>query len=53
MDKTHQRVGAKSNAHVGREFELETKEFFASQGLDLVINVKVEVSAGATTKNTP
>ena len=50
MDKTHQRIGAKSNAHVGREFELATKEFFASQGLNLVLNVKVDVGIGATTK---
>lgn len=50
MDKTHQRVGAKSNAHVGREFELATKEFFVSQGLDLALNVKVEVGVDAATK---
>jgi len=50
MDKTHQRLGAKSNAHVGREFEFATKEFFASQGLDLVLNVKIEVGVNTTTK---
>jgi len=50
MDNTHQRVGAKSNAHVGREFELATKEFFASQGLELILNVKVEVGIDVTTK---
>ena len=40
MDKTHQRVGAKSNAHVGREFELATQNFFASQDLDLALKLQ-------------
>jgi hypothetical protein len=50
MDKTHQRIGAKSNAHVGREFELATRGFFTNQGLELVLNVKVKVGVDAITK---
>ncbi|MFK5949331.1 MAG: hypothetical protein QM500_11260 [Methylococcales bacterium] len=50
MDKTHQRVGAKSNAHVGREFELTTQSFFASQDLDLALNVKIEIGVDTITK---
>jgi hypothetical protein len=50
MDKTHQRVGAKSNAHVGRDFELATQIFLASKGLDLDLNVKIEVGVEAITK---
>ncbi len=35
MDKPFQRKGAKSNAHVGRDFEVKIQDFFARQGLSL------------------
>jgi len=41
MSKPHQRIGSKSNAHVGREFELATKKYFGSQGLELTEDVKI------------
>ena len=43
MDKPFQRIGSKSNAHVGREFESAASKFFLSQGITLVPNLKVEV----------
>ncbi|MEH6393337.1 hypothetical protein [Pseudoalteromonas sp.] len=43
MDKPFQRIGSKSNAHVGREFESAASKFFLSQGIELVPNLKVEV----------
>lgn len=41
MDKPFQRKGAKSNAHVGRDFETKAQDFFAQQGLLLNANVTV------------
>ena len=35
MDRPFQRKGAVSNAHVGREFEIKAREFFAQQGIIL------------------
>jgi len=43
MNKPFQRVGSKSNAHVGKEFELSAQRFFQSTGLNLELNVKIEV----------
>lgn len=43
MDKPFQRIGSKSNAHVGREFEFVASKFFLSQGIDLAASLKVEV----------
>ncbi|NRF32128.1 hypothetical protein [Vibrio coralliilyticus] len=43
MDKPFQRIGSKSNTHVGREFESSASKFFLSQGIALVPNLKVEV----------
>lgn len=34
-DSTHQRVGAISNTHVGREFEDAVQVYFGKQGIDL------------------
>jgi len=50
MNKSFQRIGSKSNAHVGREFELAAKKFFANLGVDLVPNLKVSVGVGAVKK---
>ena len=46
MNKPHQRKGARSNAHVGRDFELAAQSFFSAQGLSLDLNIKVPVGIG-------
>ena len=46
MDKPFQRKGSKSNAHVGREFELAAQKFFSGIGIDLTNNLKVPVGVG-------
>ncbi|WJW76085.1 hypothetical protein QVG61_03050 [Thiohalobacter sp. IOR34] len=43
MSKPFQRIGSRSNAHVGNDFELTALEFFKSEGLTLERNVKVQV----------
>ncbi len=43
MGKPHQRIGSKSNAHVGREFELSAKAYFEKQGIELALNVKIPI----------
>jgi hypothetical protein len=50
-DMTHQRIGAISNAHAGREFEATARRFFANQGIDLRNNLKVMVGISAAKKN--
>ncbi|MCA8114956.1 hypothetical protein [Burkholderia cepacia] len=50
-DMTHQRVGAISNAHAGREFEASARRFFANRGIDLSQNLKVMVGISAQKKN--
>lgn len=48
MDKPLQRKGAKSNTHVGNEFEQSAKEFFTTQGLHL--KKKIPISIGINGK---
>ena len=43
MDRPFQRKGAKSNAHVGRDFELRIQDFFARRGLSLTRAVAVPI----------
>lgn len=43
MNKTFQRVGAVSNAHVGRDFEIVARDYFASHGVVLTANFRVPV----------
>ena len=43
MDKPFQRKGSKSNAHVGKEFEIKAQIFFQSKDLHLERNIKIEV----------
>ena len=50
MDKRFQRVGSKSNAQVGRDFEKSAQAFFASCGLSLEREVRVEVGVGRLKK---
>ena len=50
MEKAFQRIGAQSNTHVGREFELAAKEIFASIDLPLQQNVKIPIGIEFQTK---
>ncbi len=43
MDKSHQRIGAVSNAHVGSDFEKVALEYFEMQGITLTRNFPVEI----------
>jgi len=43
MTKPFQRVGSKSNAQAGRDFEIAAQRFFASSGLSLEGGVKIAV----------
>ena len=51
MDKPFQRVGSKSNAHVGRDFELVAQSFFALQGIHLQLCHVVDIGVGAAKKS--
>jgi len=50
VQKAHQRIGAVSNAHVGREFEGIARTFFAGRGIALEPNLQVLIGAGAEKK---
>ncbi len=50
MDKPFQRVGSRSNAQVGRDFELVAQRFFALQGVHLQLSHVVEIGIGSTKK---
>ena len=50
MEKPFQRIGSKSNAHVGREFELIAQQFFADQGVYLQHSHSVDVGIGSSKK---
>ncbi len=43
MSKPFQRLGSKSNAQVGKDFEVAAQVFFNSQGLSLNLGVKIPV----------
>lgn len=43
MNKPFQRKGAKSNAHVGREFERVAQNFFTKQGMSLQKDTSVSI----------
>lgn len=43
MDKLFQRKGAKSNTHVGKEFERAAKHFFAKQGLYFEKDISISI----------
>ena len=45
-NKPFQRVGSKSNAHVGREFEKSTRTFFFSKSIELLPDIKIPVGVG-------
>lgn len=44
MNKPHQRIGALSNAHVGRDFELAAQYFFSS--IDIIVKPNLKISLG-------
>ena len=51
MDKPFQRIGSKSNSHVGREFELIAQRIFAIQrDVHLRLSHPVEVGIGSVKK---
>jgi hypothetical protein len=50
VNRPFQRIGAQSNSHVGREFELVAKAFFAGQGIALELDHEVEIGINGTTK---
>lgn len=50
MDRPFQRVGARSNAHVGREFELIAQRFFALQDIHLQLPHVVDIGIGTERK---
>jgi len=43
MDKPFQRKGAKSNSHVGREFEIKCQNSFARKGMILTRGFQIEI----------
>jgi hypothetical protein len=49
-NKPHQRIGAKSNAQVGRDFELAAKIFLKSIGLELEFDLKIPVGINGIKK---
>ena len=48
MDKPFQRKGAKSNTHVGKEFERKAREYFANHGLSLQEDVSIDIGINGT-----
>src|SRR3990167_296773 len=50
MNNTFQRVGSKSNAHVGRDFELAAQQFFIHAGINLDLNHVINIGVGSTKK---
>jgi len=51
MSKPFQRVGSKSNAQVGKDFEDAAQKFFFEQGLKLALNLKIPVGIGLMKKD--
>lgn len=51
MDKPFQRMGSKSNAHAGRDFENTAQKFFESKSLFLDSNIKLPVGIETVTKD--
>lgn len=50
VSNSNQRAGSKSNAQIGREFELKALEFFESKGIKLKVNAKVPIGVDERTK---
>ena len=43
MNKPFQRIGSKSNAQVGKDFEIAAQKYFQAEGLTLELDIKVSV----------
>jgi len=43
MDKPFQRKGAKSNSHVGREFEIKCQKLLARKGMSLTLGLQIQI----------
>jgi len=50
IDKPFQRIGSKSNAHAGRDFEIAAQKFFASNELILERGLKIPIGIESITK---
>lgn len=50
MSKNFQREGSKSNAHVGREFEISAMKLLRRQGVGVERNHKLKIGVGRTKK---
>ncbi|MFC4235431.1 hypothetical protein ACFOY8_09340 [Thalassospira xianhensis] len=46
MNKPHQRLGAISNAHAGKEFELAAQDYFLKHGRNFPLEISVTNRAG-------
>jgi len=51
MNQAFQRIGSRSNAQVGKDFEAAALNFFESEGLNLQLNIKIEVGVENIKKN--
>ena len=51
MNKPHQRIGSRSNAHVGKKFELIAKKYFENRGIRLSENLKISVGINQKKKD--
>ena len=51
MSKPFQRVGSKSNAQAGKDFELAAQQFLSSIGIELELDVKLPVGIGEKKKD--
>ncbi|WP_211355860.1 hypothetical protein [Colwellia echini] len=51
MSQSFQRIGSKSNAQVGKDFELLAQAFFDQQGLSLVRDFKIPVGVNLFKKD--
>ena len=50
MKNNYQRSGVASNAHAGKQFELQTKAFFSGCGIELDSNFKLEIGVAEKKK---
>lgn len=51
MSKPFQRIGSKSNAQAGKDFELAAQQFLSSVSVNLKLNVKIPVGVGPKKKD--
>lgn len=51
MSKPFQRVGSKSNAQAGRDFEWAAKKFLSSIGMELKSDIKIPIGIGHKKKD--